>query len=174
MDEKVVIQQKPPKSPAAAGILSGMIPGVGNIYNGLVNKGLLQLVIFAGLFAVFISVCIGGNPIAIVFTGLMLAGFWFYQMIDSINSAKALNEGTAGPKPEEILQAGVLPSAVTSGSIFWGSVLIAIGILVILVNFDVIRWETLWDFWPVLVIVIGLKLVIDSLARNKKNGKESH
>jgi hypothetical protein len=169
MDEKIVIQQRPPKSPAAAGILSVILPGVGNLYNGLVNKGLLQLVVFAGLLVVLIRAAMSSNVLAIVFTAMMLAGFWFYQIIDSVNSAKALNESTAGQKPEEILQAGALPPAVTSGSIFWGIVLIVVGILVILVNFDVMKWDTLWDLWPVLVIILGLRLVFSSLA--KKNGR---
>jgi len=172
MDEKIVIQQRPAKSPAAAGILSIILPGLGNIYNGLVNKGLLHLVIFAGLLVLLITAGMGGNPVAIVFMSLMLAGFWFYQIIDSINNAKAINLAAAGGKPVEAGKPGILPDVVLpSGSIFWGGVLVVIGILAILANFDVVRWETLWDFWPVAVIVIGLKLVFDAVA--KKSGKGS-
>lgn len=170
MDEKIVIQQKPVKSPAAAGILSALIPGVGNMYNGLVNKGLLHLVIFAGLIALLITAGMAGNPVAIVFMSLMLAGFWFYQIIDSVNSAKALNEGTAGQKPQEPAVTAALPPAVTAGSVFWGIILIVIGILVILANFDVINWDDLWHFSPVLFIVLGARLVFHSVA--KKNARE--
>lgn len=173
MDEKVVIQQRPPKSPAAAAILSIVLPGLGNVYNGLVNKGLLHLVIFAGLLALLITSAMGGNPVAIVFTSLMLAGFWFYQIIDSINTAKALNLVAAGEKPADAAKVDFMPQVVPTGSVFWGIILMAVGVLAILANFEVIAWETLWDFWPVAVIVIGLKLVFDSVVKAKagKNNK---
>jgi TM2 domain-containing membrane protein YozV len=174
MDEKIVIQQKPAKSPAAAGILSVILPGLGNIYNGFANKGLLHLVVFAGLLALLITAATAGNAVAIVFTALMLGGFWFYQIIDSVNTAKALNLAALKQEPEVTPKAEELPALVTSGSIFWGAVLIVIGVLAILANFDVIRWETLWDFWPLAVIVIGLKLVFDSVAKAKKNGKDAN
>jgi TM2 domain-containing membrane protein YozV len=171
MDEKIVIQQKPTKSPVAAAILSIVLPGLGNVYNGLVNKGLLHLIIFAGLLVLLITSASGGNPAAIVFTSLMLAGFWFYQIIDSVNSAKAINLAAAGEKPQEATTVDFMPQVIPTGSVFWGIVLMAIGALAILANFDIVTWETLWDFWPVAVIVIGLKLVYDSIA--KKNGKKN-
>jgi ABC-type polysaccharide/polyol phosphate export permease len=164
MDEKVVIQQKPPKSPAVAAILSVIFPGTGALYNGLIAKGVLYILIFAGLIS--IQEGPGGQP----FKALILAGFYFFQVIESINNAKAINLAAAGQKPEDLAKVDFMPQVVPSGSVFWGAVLIVIGFLAILANFDVIAWETLWDFWPVAVIVIGLKLVFDSIAR--KNGKE--
>lgn len=164
MDEKVVIQQKPPKSPAVAAILSVIFPGLGALYNGLITKGVLYIVIFAGLISIQDSP--GGQP----FKALILAGFYLFQIIEAINNAKAINLAAAGMKPEGPVQAEFLPEVLPSGSIFWGAVLMVIGILSILANFDVIMWETLWDFWPVAVIVIGLKLVFDSIAKSK-NGK---
>jgi TM2 domain-containing membrane protein YozV len=170
MDEKIIIQQRPPKSPAGAAILSALLPGLGNIYNGYANRGLLHLAVFAGLLALLITSAMGGNPVAIVFTSLALAGFWFYQIIDSINTAKALNLAAAGQAPQVLPEPELVSQAIASGSIFWGIVLIVIGILALLANFDVIYWETLWKLWPVAVIVIGFKFVVDSVER-AKNGK---
>jgi len=168
MDEKIVIQPRPVKSPGVAAILSIIFPGAGALYNGLIAKGVLYILIFAGL--VTIQSTFGGQP----FKALILAGFYFFQIIESVNNAKAINLAAAGEKPAETGKTEVLPDlSVPSGSVFWGSVLVVIGVLAILANFDVIRWETLWDFWPVVVIVLGLKLVFDSVARGKKNGKES-
>jgi len=164
MDEKVVIQQKPPKSPAAAAVLSVIFPGLGALYNGLITKGVLYIVIFAGLISIQDSA--GGQP----FKALILAGFYLFQIVEAINNAKSINMAAAGQKPEGPVQAEFLPEILPSGSIFWGAVLMVIGILSILANFDVVRWETLWDFWPLAVIVIGLKLVFDSVTR-AKNGK---
>jgi TM2 domain-containing membrane protein YozV len=164
MDEKVVIQQKPPKSTAAAAILSVIFPGLGALYNGLITKGVLYIVIFAGLISIQDSP--GGQP----FKALILAGFYLFQIVEAINNAKSINLAAAGQKPEGPLQAEFLPEILPSGSIFWGAVLMVIGVLSILANFDVVRWETLWDFWPLAVIVIGLKLVFDSVTK-AKNGK---
>jgi TM2 domain-containing membrane protein YozV len=164
MDEKVVIQQKPPKSPAVAAILSVIFPGAGALYNGLITKGILYILIFAGL--VSIQDLPGGQP----FKALLLAGFYIFQVIESINNAKAINLVAAGQKPEELATSELITQAIPSGSIFWGIVLIVIGVLGILANFDVIYWETLWRLWPVAVIVIGLKLIYDSVGR-AKNGK---
>jgi hypothetical protein len=161
MDEKVIIQQKPPKSTAVAAILSVIFPGTGALYNGLITKGVLYILVFAGL--VSIQDAPGGQP----FKALILAGFYFFQIIDAINNAKAINLAAAGEKPLEASKADFLPEIAPSGSIFWGATLVVIGALAILANFDVITWEKLWDFWPVAVIVIGFKLVFDSVTRAK-------
>ena len=34
-------------------------------------------------------------------------------------------------------------------------------------NFDIIDFDRLWDFWPVIVIVIGIKMIADYFS--KKN-----
>jgi hypothetical protein len=52
MEEKVVIQQRPPKSPAAAGILSIIFPGTGALYNGQIAKGIFYMILFAGLITI--------------------------------------------------------------------------------------------------------------------------
>ncbi len=164
MDEKIVIQQKPPKSPAVAAILSVLFPGLGALYNGLITKGVLYILVFAGLISIQDGP--GGQP----FKALILAGFYFFQIIEAINNAKAINLAAAGEKPEVAAKLDLLPDIAPSGSIFWGAVLVVIGALAILANFDVITWERLWDFWPIAVIIMGVKLVFDSVAR-AKNGK---
>ena len=163
MDEKVIIQQKPPKSPVLAGLLAFFFPfGTGAFYNGQYLKGLLYFISFAGL--VTLNSRHGGQP----FSGLVLAGLIIFQFFESIQSAKAINQAAAGQKPDETAKSDALPQVLPSGSIFWGIVLMVIGALAILANFDVITWEKLWDFWPVAVIIVGLKLVVDSVAKAEK------
>jgi hypothetical protein len=160
MEEKTVVPQRPQKSPGFAGVL-GIFPfGVGALYNGQYTKALLHLVIFAGL--VHMQDRGGGQP----FIGLLLAGFIIYQFFDNIQSAKAINAAAAGEAPAGSV-AQALPEISSSGSIFWGIVLIALGVVLILANFEIIHYDTLFDFWPVAVIVIGLKLVLDSVTRSK-------
>jgi hypothetical protein len=162
MEERTVIQPRPPKSPAAAAILSIFFPcGVGALYNGLKNKALIQLLIPFGLIY---ALARGGN--GIVF-GLSLGIFYFYQIFDNVQSARAINDAANRINPATSVDQG-LPELVPSGSIFWGLFLIALGVLLILANFEIILYEDLFRFWPVAVIVIGLKLVAESVAKSKK------
>jgi TM2 domain-containing membrane protein YozV len=162
MTEQTVIKPRPPKSPGLAGFLSLIFPGTGALYNGQVGKGIFYMVTFAGL--VTIQTYGGGQP----FKGLLLAGFYIFQFIESILAAKAINESVSGAQAAD---AGIVPAEVIpSGSVFWGAALIILGVLFTLANFDVIRYETLFDLWPLAVIIIGLKLVLDSVRKNR-NGK---
>lgn len=161
MEERTAIPQRPQKSPGFAGVL-GIFPfGVGALYNGQYTKALLYLVIFAGLTTMQGH---GGQP----FVGLLLAGFIVFQFFDNIQSARAVNAAALGEVPAGAA-AQPLPEIASSGSIFWGIVLIVLGVVLIMANFEVISYDALFDFWPIAVIVVGLKLVVDSVARTKKS-----
>ncbi len=162
MEERIVIQQKPPKSPALAAILSFIFPGTGALYNGQFSRGILYMVIFAGLITMQRHG--SGQP----FLALMLAGFYIFQVVDAVGQARLLNERAAGAKPEPIPAAAAAEAPAPSGSVFWGVVLAVLGGILLLANFDVIRYDTIFDFWPVAVIGIGLKLVIEAVARGQK------
>ena len=162
MTEPVIIQKRPPKSPVVAGIFSAFLPGTGSLYNGLYTKGILYILIFAGLISMQDR---GGQP----FFGLLMAGFYFFQIIDSVNTAKAINKassgeisGEGGPVPAPAID---IPSP--AGSVFWGALLMALGVVFLLGNFNVIDFDRLWDFWPIIVIVIGIKMIADYFS--KKN-----
>jgi hypothetical protein len=160
MEDKTIIAQRQVKSPGFAGFL-GMFPfGVGAFYNGQRAKALLYLVVFAGLINAMAKHASGP------FVPLLFTGFIFFQFFDNIQSAKAINAAAANlPQAEG---AFATEEIMTSGSIFWGAFLIVLGLVLILANFEVISYNTLADFWPVAVIVIGLKLVFDSVAKSKK------
>jgi hypothetical protein len=162
MEEKTVVPARPVKSPGLAGILSVIFPiGVGALYNGQKNKALVQLIIPFGLIY---ALARGGNGWLF---GLSLGAFYFYQIFDNIQSARAINEA-AGEMPA----AGLAPEpreAGPSGSIFWGILLIALGVLLILANFDIVPYRTLDNYWPIAVIVIGIKLVADAMAKPASN-----
>jgi hypothetical protein len=164
MEEKIVIQRKPPKSPAVAGILAGLFPfGIGAMYNGLYVKGLVYLFIFAGL------VTVQGRGHGQPFFALILAGFFFYQIIESIQTASAINRRALTGREDETaaIEDQILEPA-KAGSVFWGAVLVGLGALLLLANFRVIDYDTLFDFWPLAVIGFGVKLVFDHFARAKK------
>ena len=160
MEEKIILK-RPPKSGFLAGLLSCIFPGLGTLYNRQVMKGVMFMVIFAGL--VTLQTTDEGQP----FSALLLAGFWFYQLIDAVMTAKTINRRTLdGNYVEETVDE--FPELVKSGSIFWGIILMAIGGILLLANFDIIDYGTLFDFWPLVIIVIGIKLVTDYMAKNNK------
>ncbi|MDH4197758.1 MAG: DUF5668 domain-containing protein [Candidatus Aminicenantes bacterium] len=161
MEERIVIQQKPPKSTVLAAILAVIFPGTGALYNGQIGKGILYIVLFAGLITMQDH---GGQP----FVALLLAGFYIFQIIESINTAKAINQAALAGKPEAA-PAALLPEiAGPQGSIFWGAVLVVLGGVLLLANFDVLSYETIFDLWPLAVIGLGLKLVADYFLKSKK------
>jgi hypothetical protein len=161
MEEKVIVQ-KTPKSPALAGILSFFFPfGIGAFYNGEIVKGFVYLIIFAGL--VTMQPHGGGQP----FAGLILAGFYFFQIIDSVNTAKRINRRALRGEEVKEEEEELVSEAVKSGSVFWGVLLIALGAILLLGNFEVISYKKIFDFWPLVVIAIGIKLVADYFSRNK-------
>ena len=161
MEEKATFK-RPTKSPGLAGVLSFFFPfGAGAFYNGQYAKGLVYLFVFAGL--VTIQTHGKGQP----FAGLLLAGFIIYQFFESIQTAKNLNRLALQSGAEEAPKVEEFPQELKAGSIFWGLVLVALGAIFLLANFNVISYDAVFDYWPVAVIVIGLKLIVDYFARKK-------
>lgn len=46
--------------------------------------------------------------------------------------------------------------------IFWGTLFIVLGLLVLLNNFSAInlQWGNLWQFWPILLVLIGISMLV--------------
>jgi len=163
MTEEKIIVKRPPRSPALAGILSAFFPfGVGAFYNRQMYKGFIFLLIFAGI------VTLNSTGVGQPFWGLILAGFYFYQIFDSVQEAKRFNRMALEGKDYEEERIEDFPEAVKSGSVFWGIVLLALGGLFLLANFDIVPYEVIWDFWPLAVIVVGLKLIIDYFKKSSE------
>lgn len=152
--EEHIVAPKARKSPFLAGLLAALFPfGIGPFYNGELVKGFVYLFVFAGL----VTMQKHGQP----FMGLLLAGFYFFQIIDSVQTSNRINRrALAGAEPGEEEMA-FTTEAVKAGSIFWGILLIALGAVLLLGNFEVISYRVIFDLWPLVVILIGAKLVVD-------------
>jgi len=165
LEEKIKIESKPSKSPVLAGIFSAIFPGTGAIYNGSYLKGILFIIIFAGLVSVQSQ---GGQP----FVGLLLAGFYFFQLIEAINEAKRISAtGETGSGATRVSVGAELDISRPSGSVSWGIILILLGGLFLLANFDLISYDSLIDYWPLVLIGLGLKLLADFYSSKKTNKK---
>jgi Domain of unknown function (DUF5668)/B-box zinc finger len=153
-------------NPVAATLL-GFIPGVGAMYNGQVVKGLIHVMVFAGL--IWAEDRSGGNP----FFGILIAFFYFYMVWDAYATAKAMQEGR--PLPDPFGLGTQLPAAETSlppanpgpGTTIVRSgsavptaaiVLIALGVLFLLDNLGFFHWHWMGHLWPLILIAIGVWL----------------
>ena len=112
-----------------------------------------------------IYLAVGSIP---VFLGLMLGALYFYQLIDSVMVANAINRKALRGETEDII-VEELPEFVKTGSVFWGVVLMILGVVLLMANFEfLINYDRIWDLWPLVVIIVGVKLVADYYAKSKE------
>jgi TM2 domain-containing membrane protein YozV len=156
MEEKVIVK-RPPKSPGLAGVLAFFFPGVGALYNGQVSRFFLYVFTLASLVTM-LARDIGLD----VFIALMLGAFYVFQIYDAAHSARLINLRSMNQEADaDIDELEQIPAVVKAGSVFWGIVLISLGVVLLLANFELVNYATLWDLLPVAVVIIGVKLIID-------------
>jgi len=141
-------------NPALAFILGFLFPGLGAVYNGQYNKALIHVVVFATMVFGLSSDLDGGmKPVL----GILLAGFIFYMAFDAMRTAQAQRIGEAPPDP---LQSWSMQRPV--GPI----ILIAVGALFLLNNFDLLPFYRIERFWPLILIVVGILMFRNRLGRS--------
>ena len=141
------------RSPAAAVWLS-ILPGLGHIFVGqalsnadarkaYVTRGFLYALMTVGL--IYLTDQADG-PI-----GILIPIFWVYVMLDAHRSAVEANQviesgGQESPKP-------------TNGTPWLGWTAVGLGTLLLLNNLFDFDFDWLWRFWPVALILVGVKLI---------------
>ena len=148
------------KSPGGAALLS-IIPGLGQIYNGQIIKAIGIIFLFVSLI-ILIDLYSSGPLFPLLLAAVCLGG-----IVDAYRTAKQYNLVSQGLAPAESFR------TVPEGSIWWGLVLIIVGLLFLLHNFGV-RLYWLNDLWPLLLIGIGVYLMKGFFIRtkNEKDVKE--
>jgi hypothetical protein len=140
-------------NPTVAGILAGFFPvGVGAVYAGQYAKGLAHLLIVFGLIWGQATTESDGVHIAL---GLAMGFFYFYQIIDAVRSAKAVQTGQPAPDPFGLARTFSAGEKVDTAKIPAGAVvLIGLGFLFMLetMGFHFFRFGRLW---PLILIGIG-------------------
>jgi hypothetical protein len=151
----------PPAGGASPGLafLLGLIPGVGAIYNGQYAKGLVHVVVFGLLVSILSSDGSGLEPLF----GMLLAAWFFYMAFEAYHTAKRRQLG----QPVDEFSS-LFPVRQATGSSLTGVVLIALGVLFLLLNFDVIRLYQLVRFWPVVLIVLGAYMLYARLGGGRR------
>ena len=130
-------------SPGIAFVL-GFFPGLGAVYNGEYNKALIHIVVFAAMI-VGLSSDIGDAANTVL--GLLLAGFIFYMAFDAMRTARAKN---LGETPADPLESWSKDRPI--GPI----ILIALGLLFLLNNFNWFPFYRLGRLWPLILIGVGV------------------
>ncbi|HEY7821016.1 MAG TPA: DUF5668 domain-containing protein [Vicinamibacteria bacterium] len=128
------------RSPSAAVFLS-LLPGLGHVYVGQAAKGFLL-----GLsFVLAIRLADEGSGPFGVFIPFIL----FYAMVDAHRAAVEWNRRAAAGLPP--------PGSSDLGlTRWWGYILIGLGVLFTLENFDLFDFDWLWRLWPLALIAIGV------------------
>ena len=162
MDENRDYTEK--KNPGLAALISALFPGSGLFYTGNYTKGFSYMLLFALLIVLLVNSAMDGRysmATEIVVFSLLLAGFYVFQIIDSYNEAKK----TGGAEVEK--SDGPVSEISLTGSV----IILILGILFMLRNLDVISYNNIIKLWPLLIIGIGLKMVIEYLM-TKENEDE--
>jgi hypothetical protein len=134
-------------SPGTA-LALGFMPGLGAVYNGEYIKALIYVVIFAGIIAALSSDLSPGYD---AFLGIALGCFYFYMPIEAYRTAKARRAGQATSEP-------LVPGARKPVGAL---VLIGLGVLLLLGNFGLLRWDWIARGWPFALIVLGVWILMD-------------
>ncbi len=138
----------------------GLIPGVGAIYNGQYAKGLMHVVIF-GLFITILDSNIGND----VFVALMLAGFCCYMPFEAYHTALRRQRGQTTDEFSSLFPAhsSRFPIAPV--------VLIALGVIFLLNNLNLLDLGRALRYWPVLLIGLGAYMLFARMSGSGANGR---
>jgi TM2 domain-containing membrane protein YozV len=144
-------------SPGLAFLL-GFIPGVGAIYNGQYVKGLVHVVVLGVLISLVSSDQLGDNLEPLF--GMMIAVWVFYMAFEAYHTAKRRQLGQPVDEFSSIVprhgQPARFPLAPT--------VLIAVGVIFLLHNLNILRIGELIRYWPVALICLGAYMLYERLS----------
>jgi hypothetical protein len=144
---------RPLKSPAVAMLLSLVMPGLGQVYNGHLSKAIFFFFAFSGSIYLITE----GHPLPFA---VFLPFIIFSNMIDAYRSATLINaRGTAAGLEEDDIE-----------SPGWGIGLAVVGLLLFLNNMGWLRLSALVPYWPILLIAAGVVLLRRSMQRKAGNG----
>lgn len=141
----------------------GFIPGLGAVYNGEYIKGLIHVIIFGGLIAI-LSNSDNMPDGATAMVAILFAVFYCYMPIEAYRTARAKRMGlpVTGFFGETTTPAAVPgePAIVSVRRNYTGSIiLIAIGVVCLLATTGVLDSRWMWNFWPLVLIAIGVALI---------------
>jgi len=146
------------RSPGLALILS-CFPGLGHLYLGLYQRAF-------GIFAAFaITIWLSEHAGSL---GILIAAVVLFGFVDAYRQAQALNLGLT---PESEVAVGAKPRAARRGNLGFGVFLLIIGAILLYNQFYPIDFTFLQDWWPLLLVIAGVYLVVAHLLDRSKQRK---
>ena len=150
-------------SPGLAFML-GFIPGVGAIYNGQYVKGLVHVVIFGLLVAILNN---GESGDLEPLFGMMTAVWFFYMAFEAYHTAKKRLLGQPVDEFSSIFPRRGEASKFPVAPLF----LIAVGLLFLLNNLEIIRFSQIIRYWPIALIGLGVYMLYERvIASERRDG----
>jgi hypothetical protein len=132
----------------------GFLPGLGAFYNEQYGKGMIFLGLFLVMFITGVNGAVEGGALAALW--ICIGALWVYMPIDAFRNARAKQAGVAISDPLEDYSKGR-----PIGPIF----LIGLGLFLLLYNFDWFPWYRVKEFWPLVLIAIGVLMFRNRLER---------
>ncbi len=124
-----------------------------------------------GIFVFFIYLLDSNFPTyETVFIALAFVGFYLYTIIDSYKvattkfSVKESKGETEQRKQEDLSELNDPILSIT---------VILFGFLFLFINLDIIDWETVRLYWPLLLIIAGIKLIYNFTKKEEKHEEKN-
>ena len=165
MDNELRSTEK--KHPGLAAVISALFPGSGLFYVGNYIKGFSYLLIFVLLIVLLVHTAMDERQsmvMEIVIFAFLLAGFYVFQIIDSYNEAKLSGRSADTEKNDMDMKSEIS----LTGSI----IILILGVLFLLRNLDLISYRNIIKLWPLFLIGVGIKIVIDFLMEKEKDNEQ--
>lgn len=141
-------------SPGLAFLL-GLIPGVGAIYNGQYAKGLVHIVVLGLLATLAENHERSTGPLF----GFLITGWVAYMAFEAFHTAQKRQRGLKVTEMSGLLDLPANLQRIPVGPL----VLILAGVVFLLDNLGLLPIEQLARFWPVLLILTGLAMLLQRL-----------
>jgi hypothetical protein len=144
--------------PGLAAVLS-IVPGlpIGQLYGDAFDRA----VMIAGAFWLLILAAVqGALPVTLVVFACIF--IWIYSMFDAYRQAHLVNLGGAEPAPKSRSRG--------ESRLMFGIFLAVVGGLLLVENLGLFDLYWLRDWWPVLVLLIGVYLIFDAVREKTRRG----
>lgn len=129
----------------------GFIPGVGAIYNSQYAKGLVHAIMIGLIISIMNSAPGNLEPLL----AFLMVGFWIYMPFEAFHTAKRRQLGQPVDEFSSLIPMRPGASRIPVAPL----VLIAIGVIFLLDNLNILQLSVLLHYWPVLLIVAGVYML---------------
>ena len=149
-------------SPGLA-LFLGMIPGVGAIYNGQYAKGMVHAIIWGVLMSIADSRAAHGlEPVFV----MSVVAWMAYMAFEAYHTARKRRMGEPVDEYSSLVNLSGRSDQIPVAAV----VLIILGILLLLHTLDLLDFDRVVRFWPVLLIAAGCVPAVRTVHGPRKRG----